>query len=278
MCIREPFEKISSLFTKRTKAAECLRSDLLEEIIAIKDPLPFFLEYPYRAYQREDDRYKKIKAGQRLLSVLTKVPLYFVAEELLELDHELGKEILGELEIKPPSDGTLVKMQEKFANNLKETSVLSCFGGLLQLMADQSELDRMVSARNRMHHEPFDEESFLTALNENVPRWIDRCREAMRGCQILRPDCVKFLDGETFVFAEDLRSRDSTFREVKVKIEIDPVKFQVGHIIAYRSLTGSTVTLNKLFKGKIITSQSLDLGVFDRMEKGKREYVFLRSD
>ncbi len=278
MNVREPFVQISSVYRKRTEAAKCLHGELLDEITAIRSPLPFFLEYPYRNYFREDDHIRKIKAGQRLLSVLAKVPLYFVVEELLGLGHEMGSSRLEKLTDKPTSDGFMVDMQREIAVSLKGGGVLKCFSSLLDVMADESDLMKIVAARNRMHHEPFDEGVFLAALNENAPILMDRYRAAMKGCRVLIPKHISVREEGTILSAEDICSRDATFKSIDILIEIGVENFPSETIVAYGSDPEQAVALKSLFAAKMITSQSRDLGVFDRMEKNHPAFVFLRSD
>ncbi|MEI6704274.1 MAG: hypothetical protein WCL71_12175, partial [Deltaproteobacteria bacterium] len=154
--IREPFREITSLYRKRTQSVDVLHGESLDDIQAIQRPLPFFLEYPYRHFRKEDDHLQKVRAGQRLLGILAKVPLFLVVEELLAVGHELGSMILGKLEERAPSDGILVDLQKLVAAELDTLaeSPLSVFQGLLEMMSNVRDLEAMVIARNRMHHEP----------------------------------------------------------------------------------------------------------------------------
>ena len=206
------------------------------------------------------------------------MPLYFVVEELPGLGHEMGSSILKKLTNKPTSDGFMVDMQREIAVTLKGGGVLKCFSGLLDVMADESDLMKIVAARNRMHHEPFDEGVFLAALNENAPILMDRYRAAMRGRRMLVPKHISVRPEGTMLSAEDICSRDATFKSIDILIKIGVENFPSETIVAYSLDPKHAVALQSLFAAKMITSESRDLGVFDRMEKNHPEFVYLRSD
>lgn len=280
MLIREPFNQIASTYKKRTIAAQGLNTELLDDLVAIQQPLPFFLEYPYRQFRREDDHIRKVRAAQRLLGILAKVPLFLVIEELLAAKNPIGRDMLLKVEERPLSDGSLVALHKELAKRLAEQEQpnLRLFNGLLRLIEDTRRLDAMVAARNRMHHEPFDEEGFLEAVNVGAPRVIDSLREALRECRFLVPQHGKVTGSGKLVVVEDVCAADAHFRRFELEVTLPLESFPSDTLIAWRQTPEFTLVLGRLVTSKLVTHQSRDFGVFDRMQKDERHFTFLRSE
>lgn len=278
--MREPFREITSLYRKRTQSVDVLHGESLDDIQAIQRPLPFFLEYPYRHFRKEDDHLQKIRAGQRLLGILAKVPLFLVVEELLAVGHELGSTILGKLEERAPSDGMLVDLQKLVAVELDTLpeSPIRLFKGLLEMMSNVRELEAMVVARNRMHHEPYDEVGFLKTMADGAPKVMDRLRATLHDCRFIVPQHGRMLDGEKVVTAEDACSADAHFRTIDLKVTLPLEQFPSGELMVWRRSPEHALKLGKLLTSKLVTRQSRDFGIFDRMQKNERQFTFLRSE
>lgn len=278
--IREPLGETASLYRKRAKAVRTIYGESLEDIEALQSPLPFFLEYPYRHFRREDDHIQKVRAGQRLLGILAKVPLFLVVEELLAGGHELGAAILEKLEERAPSDGTLVGMQKLVAAKIGELddNPLVMFHGLAETMSDVQDLESMVTARNRMHHEPYDEVGFLNMMKERAPKVMDRLRGTLHDCRFIVPQHGRMLDGKRVITAEDACSADAHFRTIDLKVSLPLEQFPSGELMVWRSDPEHALKLGKLLTSKLVTRQSRDFGIFDRMQKNERHFTFLRSD
>jgi hypothetical protein len=278
--MREPFKEITSLYRKRALAVDALHGASLDDIQAIQRPLPFFLDYPYRHFRKEDDHLQRIRAGQRLLGVLTKVPLYLVVEELLESGHELGSTILSQLEERPPSDGALVLFQKQVAMELGDgkENLLEMFSRLVEFMRDTQDLDAMVAARNRLHHEPYDEDGFVRIMAERAPKVIDRLRDALAGCRFLVTRFSRVLDGSKVITAEDACSADAHFRMVNLEVSLPLEQFPSDELMVWKAAPERVLKLGSLLTSTLVTRQSRDFGIFDRVEMGKRNFTFLRSD
>ena len=280
MRMREPFNQMATIYQKRTRAAKGLHTELLDDLEAMQHPLPFFLEYPYRAYRREDDHIRKIRMGQRLLGILCKVPLYLAVEELLSTGHPVGQEVLGKLKTSPPSDGTLARLHKEVADKLDfgEEQGLSVFRELLPVLADNGPLLKVVNARNRMHHEPYDEDGFLKIVAEQAPRIMDILRNALRETRFLVPTHLKNVAGETILTAEDVCNSEAYFRSIDLKVSLALYEFPAGQLIAWRESPERSLTLGQLVTATMVAQQSRDFGVFDRMESNKPHFIFLRSE
>lgn len=278
--IREPFREITSLYKKRTQSVDVLHGESLDDIQSIQRPLPFFLEYPYRHFRKEDDHVQRVRAGQRLLGVLAKVPLYLVVEELLSVGHELGALILAKLEERAPSDGTLVTLQKRLAADLErlDTSPLVMFPKLQSFMEKTAHLDAMVTARNRMHHEPYDEHGFLQTMSQRAPGVVDALRGALQGCRFIVPQHGRVLNGEKLITAEDACCADAHFRLVDLKVTLPLEQFPSGELMVWTSAPEHVLKLGQLLTSMLVTRQSRDFGIFDRMENQKRHFTLLRSE
>jgi hypothetical protein len=279
--IPEPFDKILQLYRQRLSAVEALHTETLDDIESLQRPLPFFLEYPYRHFRREDDDLLKAKAGQKLLGVLAKVPFYLVVEELLAGGHDLGRQFLAKIEERPPSDGTLANLQRQLAKELSAApgQALKIFPGLLDLMANGKELQAMVEARNRMHHEPYDELGFLQAVAENAPRLMDALRDALIGCRFIIPHHAKMKAGKKIVKAEDACSADAHFRIFELDVDLPLEAFPSDELIVWKPGNPELhLTLGQLLTSKLVTRQTRDFGIFDRVQKKERHFTFLRTE
>lgn len=278
--MREPFQGITRLYRKRAKAVEAVHGESLEDIEAIQRPLPFILEYPYRHFRREDDPLQKSRAGQRLLGVLIKVPLFLVIEELLAIGHRLGSMILDAIEERPNSDGALLELQQLVAKELATlpASPLVIFDTLQILLNDTQNLNAMVTARNRMHHEPYDEVGFIRVMEELAPSVVTSLREALKKCHFVVPHHGRVLGGDKLIKAEDTCSADSHFKMIDLKVTLPLEHFPSGELIVWKSSPEQTLKLGSLLTSKLVTQQSRDFGIFDRMNKKERYFTYLRSD
>jgi hypothetical protein len=137
---------------------------------------------------------------------------------------------------------------------------------------------KIVAARNRMHHEPFDEDGFLEIISENAPKIMDSLRTALKDIRFLVPSHVKSVEGQMILTAEDTCNSDAHFRSVDLEVSLPLEAFPSGKLIAWRKTPESCIALGSLLTAKMITQQSRDFGIFDRMEKSQPQFTFLRSD
>jgi hypothetical protein len=276
--IEEPLEEIAASYRKRSKAAKLLYTDFLEDAVAMEHPLPFFIEFPYRRFRKQDDELEKVKAGTRLLTILSKVPLFLLIEELRTCKHDLGNELLAKVGERPASDGVLVDLQKTAAESIKARRInLPVFDQLIELVANSRLLDQMVEARNRWHHEPFDHEKFLEAMTEYSAEYIPLLRSALNDVSFVVPRSMEFVEGQKILIGEDICSAESHFRRRKWKVDLGMEAFPTNSLVAYRSNRSVTVPLGTLITSKLVDRKMLDFGVFDRQSKtGEPVFVFLR--
>jgi len=282
MRMREPFNQIKTTYEKRTRAAKGLHTENLEDLISIQDPLPYFIEYPYRNFRREDDHVRRIGAAKRLVSVLAKAPLYLVIEELLHLGDPLGNEFLELLTGAAPSDGTLAGLHTRLFQRFGEAGnvKLGIFEELLQCIADNSLLMTMVEARNRYTHEPFDDHGFLQLMDNHAPRFVYALRGALKNCRFIVPINLR-VEPDTnkkIVTAEDACNSDAYFRRVDLEVQQPLEKFPTGKLLAYRATPESTFVLNTLVRTEIVTEKIRDFQLFDRAKGEERVFSNVRRN
>jgi len=279
MCVREPFQEQARLYRNRAAAADALHNEFLEEIVASQKPLPFFIEYPYRAFIKADDTLDKVKCGQRLLGILSKIPLYLVIEELAASGSSIGENYLEQIKAdKPLSDGGFLNLQMDLSKELNASDdKLVIFHKLAMVMADSGSLKTMVTARNRMHHEPYDEDGFLKAISEEAFKLIPVLREALADLNFVIPLGIRVEDGKSILKGEDITGCDGFFRERDFAISGPVEIFENGKIIAFQKDGAQALKLSFLLNAQQRTKRIIDFGIFDRMKPSGPEYTLLRD-
>ncbi|NBB81123.1 MAG: hypothetical protein GVY36_17070 [Verrucomicrobia bacterium] len=278
MRIREPFSEMARLYKTRAAAADALHNEFLEEIVASQKPLPFFIEYPYRAFLKSDNS-DKVKCSQRLLGIFAKIPLFLVIEELEAGGSPLGAEYLEKIkDEKPLSDGGFLNLQVELSKAIKASNPkLSIFSRLAAVLADSDSLKAMVAARNRMHHEPYDEEGFIEVMTKESKKLIDRYREAFSETNFVIPKGIRIEDGQTVLTAEDITGCDGFFRERDFPISASIETFENGKIVAFQKSGTQALKLSFLLNAQQKTKRITDFGIFDRMRPSGPEYTLLRD-
>jgi hypothetical protein len=277
MRVREPIGKVVATYKKRTIAAKGLHTELLDELHAMQCPLPFFLEYPYRRYRRADDPLDRIRAAQQLLNVLVKSPLFLVVEELVSVGDPTGQEIIESLSSRPASDGALLNMQRQVVRS-SAVNTLKLFRPLLGVMQDHDTWGKMVETRNRYSHPPFDPAPFIDAMDKNAAIIMESLRGALSNCRFLMPIYFQFVSGQQILVAGDICNSDSCFRRVNVPVKLPIESFPCGKLVVWREDPEASVTLGHLVSTKVVTENTLDFGLFDRMENDQARFTFLRSE
>jgi hypothetical protein len=276
--LKESLEDIAHTYRKRAVATNLLHGDFLEDAVAIGRPLPFFIEFPYRQFRKQDDVLEKVKSGQRLLTILSKVPLYLLIEELKSANHPVGEQLLNRVNERAASDGVLVELQKYAVKLIKESGFqLTVFSKLTDLVSNNSLLDRMVESRNRLHHEPFDHEGFIDSMMAYSSEYIPLMRRALDGICFFVPRCMEFFEGQKIVVGEDISSSDSIFRTKKWKVNLPMESFPTNSLVAYSISGQAVIPLGTLITYKIIDHKVMDFGVFDRNAGGQPIFVFLRN-
>lgn len=278
--VREPFSQIIPLYRKRIRAIDAVHNELLDEIDSIQQPLPFFLEYPYRRFRKSDDSLTKLRSGQLLLNLLAKVPLYLVAEELCAAGVEVGMNIIEKVRRQPCSDGTLLEFRRQLVGDLEALPLPvrpRVFQQLTTSMKPTGEIESLVAARNRYHHPPFDEIGFLEALERTIPSMMEAIRKQLAGVAFCIPYGCKYKEGRRWVTASNVCCTEATFPRTTFEIFAEFEDFPVDTLVAYVTGTSLSVPIQTLFTFKQVTRESLDFGVFDHMRGEIPEFHFVRD-
>lgn len=277
---REPLAQIVSLYRKRIRSVNSIHDELLDEIMTLNSPLPFFIEYPYKRFRRADDPLLKLKYGQSALTLLTKIPLFLVTEELAQSGWKSVELVLGKLRERPLSDGSLLELRRELDALLKaepEPPLLPVFASLAKSLVPGRELELLVKARNRFHHPPYEETGFRQALEATLPNLVEGLRQTLEGIRFLIPKNCQFRDDQRLITACNVCSSDTEFPMITISTRAAFESFPVDALVAYNAQTAATVRLKTLITYRRATAESLDFGVFDRMKGDKPEFDFLRS-
>jgi hypothetical protein len=279
---REPVKQLIELYERRVRLVGLLHTEYSAEIETVQYPLPFLIEWPHRRYQRADDRLLKIKYGQQLLSIMAKLPLFLLLEELrfrTELQTEIAP-IEAELFGKPTSDGSVLKYGrelQKLVSNIKLAS--PWFDNLLEFFKTEGDhrMSKIIEARNRFHHPPHDERGMLTTLDQEIPPLMAMFRKALDGVIFITPESQNYENGQHVVVFRRLMGFEADFPLEKEVTTIPFDGLPSGEVVLVDSRWQRALPLTRLFKRHTIQTLSLDVGVFDRMVHGQPEYVFVRG-
>ena len=279
---REPAGKLPERYRLRSKSVKLLHTDYLSQIEAQQNPLPFMIEWPLRRYGRADDPLLRIKYGQQLLNIILKFPLFLALEELSmqNATREVAASIETELFAKPCSEGTLRKALEDLQLRVLEKQIkLPWFGELLRTFVQDGTIraGRIITARNRFHHAPFDEDGMRMALETELPHLIKLFRNALSGMTFIIPDSLKNEKGQLVVVARPLMGYETDFPRIEFATTAPFADFPNGQVVVLNEKRDRAIPLSQFFKVLPIRTVSVDVGVFDRMVKGHPEFVFIRG-
>jgi hypothetical protein len=283
MTKREPAEKIHEFYHLRTKHVQLLHTGFLEELEATQHPLPFLIEYPLRRFSRaQDDRLVKIKCGQRLQNLLAKLPLFLALEESSAKPEckLLTAPIEAKLFGKPASDGTLAECLRDLQKLVHEQKVhLPWFGRLIERYRQDGEvlLAKLIEPLNRYKHPPYDDRTFLKALEVEIPVLINLFRECLEGLLFIAPESQNQQGANHVVSARVLMGFDVDFLKRDLVVTAPFEAFPAGELVVVDSKLDRALVLSRFFKSQPIHTISLDIGVFDRVVHGHPEYVFIRG-
>jgi len=280
--IREPAERMLELYQLRTRNVEQLHSGYLSAIEAINHPLPYLIEWPLRRFQRTDDRFLQISYGSQLLTNLLKFPLFSLLEEIAAKPETkpLSASIEVELYEKPASDGTLLKHLGDLQRIVSDTRVqLPFFGPLLTAFMDRGYASalRLIEARNRFHHPPNEWKPLLDAFGAEIPPLIGIFRETLADVTIVSPISQNHKEGKHIVEVWELMGFEADFPTAKFETTAPYELFPLGEVVAVNLRKDLALPLSRFFKSQPIESIAIDIGIFDRMKKGQREFVFVRG-
>jgi len=275
---REPFNVIREQFKKRADSIALLHSDHLDEVASMQNPLPFFLEYPFKRFRKASDQTEKVKAAKKLLTALARIPLFLILEELMDKGNPLASKIIAELEEKPASDGTLVSYQAKISRILIDQVLpdLEIFRELCESINDTSPMELMVKARNNANHEPFDDDELIRVIAEKAPSVVASLRNALKGIKFLIPHSVQNLEGRLILKADDVSSSDDQFSTVELEVTLPLGALPTNELIAWKESPEKSLKIGRLIKSEVFQQRVRDFGIFDKVKSEERIFTYFK--
>jgi hypothetical protein len=279
----EPVKQLLELYNKRVRLIGLLHSEYVEEIEAAQRPLPFFIEYPlYRWLKTDDhDRMERVVRAKQLLTILVKSIVLLPLEEALAHTACPGPihALAADLQRKPLSDGSWVELLGVLRKRFTEAAMsLPLFGDLLlESSKIETHLAPLVVARNRFNHPPYDANGLVTAFEQKLPEVIGFLRDHFSSRQFLMPKCMCFVGSRKLVRALLLTGRDTEFSIVEREVKGPLEAFPAGKIVATNSTGAQTLVLDRFFTGKSLKTETIDVGIFDRVEGDHACFEFVRG-
>jgi len=276
---REPFKSIREQFKKRADSIALLHTDHLEEVASMQNPLPFFLEYPFRKFRKASDHTEKVKAAKKLLTALARIPLFLILEELLDKGSPLASKIITELEEKPASDGTLVSYQATVSRTAIDQVLpnLDIFRELCSCISDTAPLEVMVKARNNANHEPFDDDELIRVIAEKSPSIIASLRNALKGVRFLIPHSIQNLESKCILKAEDVSSSDDHFAFIELEVTLPLAAFPTNELIVWKGNPEKSLKIGRLIKSEVFQHRVRDFGIFDKVKSEERIFTYFKK-
>lgn len=274
---RAKFTDMRLLYQRRLKCLRAVHDDMLAEIESIQSPFPFFLEHPFRQFIAASDPLQKINFGQVLLNLLIKVPIFLVLEEAAEQQPEEALPFMDELRQKPLSDGSLIDIRRRLSSALAKRSD-SVFQALQDHLADVEVLSRLVEARNRFHHPPFDDASFLEELSKLLPSYIAGLRPAFENLVFIVPNKLEFRDGKGVVSASNISGSNPVFPSFTFRTSLPLETFPSETLMCWSKDWDKAVRFEKLLTIRKFKTEAIDIGIFDRVRNNQSQFSFIREN
>ncbi|MEX2381780.1 MAG: hypothetical protein WD490_05325 [Opitutales bacterium] len=128
-----------------------------------------------------------------------------------------------------------------------------------------------------MHHEPFDEQSFIDVLSRKAPQIMQGLRSAISGLHFFIPKTIQMEPDGAKVQGEDITGNDGFFRIRTFRVPAPLERFESGAMIVFDEKQNVAIKLGELLSSKLKTKSVRDFGIFDRMKGDRPEYTFLRE-
>lgn len=273
--VYEPLDEAPAMLRRREEAVRSIHQANLLQVESVVRPLPFFIEYPYAQFIGTADRAQKMRHAQMVLNVLCKALLLLPLEELQHTGRvsESLENLMAKVREGRSSDGKLLG----FGRDLRKIARAESLTGQLSLFRDlagnigetiSEQLGTMVTARNRAHHPPFDEKGYLEVAAANLPKMVDQLRDVFQTTKVIVPKTVRPSRERTTVAAMKVMGENPAFRSFEFQTTLPADDFIVDELVAYRAAAPEIlVPLNHWFEAKAFSSESIDVGLFERMER-----------
>lgn len=281
---REPAKQLIELYEKRVRLIGRWHSEYVHEMEVAASPLPFFLEYPLHRWSIADDhdRMEQVVRAKQLLTVLVKSIVLLPLEEALAQNGcpQSIRAFADDLsQRKPLSDGGWIELLGGLRKHCGEAGIsLPLFGQLLvESTKIEPHLNQLVAARNRFNHPPYDADGMVKVFNQKVSDVIAFLRGHFSGKQFLMPQSLRIAEGRKLVRALLLSGFETEFRSVEREVTASLESFPSGKMVAADSTGASVLLLGRFFASKSLKAETIDVGIFDRVEGDHACFEFVRG-
>ena len=275
---KDAFHDVKSLYERRTRCLGVVHDDLLAEVEALHTPFPFFLEHPIRQFIAASDPLQKINQGQVLLNLLIKLPAFLILEEAALDPCDTALRYMNELRERPLSEGSLIDIRRRLSSDLKGLNRSSTiFQELADHLADLEILGRLVEARNRFHHPPFDDAAFLDELTKLLPPYIAGLRPAFESLIFLVPKTLEYRNGKGRVTASNISGSNPVFPAFAFDTRLPLESFPSETLICWNRTMDRAVQFKSLLTIRKFKTEAIDIGIFDRVRNNESQFSFVRE-
>ena len=279
---RENYELQSSLSKVRLNYL----SDYYErdhKLIEIyRDPLPYIIESGFRKFIKSSENSEILKYGQQLLNTLLKCRLFIPLEEYI-FDKNNALEIKTIFDKayseKPNTDGTLRDIYNEFCKIVWQTKYeFKCFNNLFLKLSNNEvskSIGDLIHFRNRYHHAPYDDLSFIAMLKDQLPFLMPYFREAFSGVEFIIPAGFRMVNNKAILKAKRIMGFESQFDTIEKEIDVqDVIKYQSDILCAYNENNNAVVTFSYFLKFEYFETKFIEIGLFDRLVNGEPKFEF----
>jgi hypothetical protein len=271
-------ERRSEIFGNTEKIGQVIND-------ADEQELPYFLGSPYRRYNRACDRRLRKKYAEIFFNTLLKTILFLPLEELESHDqnHEIVQVLHDELKKQPPSEGGLLGMIARLSNFVRKNKIDLITKSLLNIFPKIRDdyLIELVESRNRMHHQPYDEDGFMASCRDFYPELIELMGRAFSDLEVVVPlSHQPNKNGWVIVAARMIMGVEDDFQINNIEM-CDSESSQIsrdypcGELLLRRRSDNQTVNLSRFFKGEDRQRTHYDVGLLDRYTAGEATFQFI---
>ena len=275
---KNAFQDVKSLYERRTHCLAVVHEDLLAEVEALHTPFPFFLEHPIRQFIAASDPLQKINQGQVLLNLLIKLPVFLILEEAALDPCDIALRYMNELRERPLSEGSLIDIRRRLSSDLKGMKrPTTIFQELEEHLEDLELLGRLVEARNRFHHPPFDDAAFLDELTKGLPSYIAGLRPAFKSLIFLVPKTLEYRNGKGLVTASNISGSNTVFPSFAFETRLPLESFPSETLVCWNRTSDRSVSFKRLLTIRKFKTEAIDIGIFDRIRNNEPQFSFARE-
>jgi hypothetical protein len=221
---------------------------------------------------RRADSLTKQTDSQRLLTLLIKIPLFYILEELTLKYPEFAKRYVDEIyNPKPLSDGAFASILHALIGDVisNDDVKLVVFSGLIIALSNGylQNIKVAVEARNRAGHSPFDWTSFIANCDDIAPSMISILRSGLSDIDILQVRSLSVCKEGKFVKAYRLVGPDRIYETIIFKTNEKLENYPEDALVAYNRSKDKAVILGGFFNSHQVPVSVINISIFDRISE-----------